>query len=70
MTNETSKDLTDKLFESIREDIDDFYTTHEQIDSSVDYEERVLKLAHEFAAKLITTGVGKMPKDRNAKKKS
>ena len=70
MAKNNSPSLTDEILDSIREEVDEFLSTHDQITSSVDYEEKVLEIARKFAARLISGGSGKLPKDRNAKKKS
>lgn len=70
MSKDKSHELTDEILESMREEVNDFFATHEQIPSSIEYEEKVLEIARKFAASLIAGGVGELPKDRNAKKKS
>jgi hypothetical protein len=70
MSKERSQALTDEMLESIREEVNEFFATHDQITSSIEYEEKVLEVARKFAAGLISTGSGQVPKDRNAKKKS
>jgi len=62
--------LTDEVLEAMREEVNHFFATHEGITSSIEYEEKVLDIARKFAAGLISSGSGKLPKDRNAKKKS
>lgn len=68
MTKEEA--LTDLILESMREEVAEFVKTQGQITSSIEYEEEVLRIARKFAAGLISTGGDKLPKDRNAKKKS
>lgn len=70
MAKDNSHPLTNEILESMREEVDEFLSTHDQITSSVEYEEKVLEIARKFAAGLISGGSGKLPKDRNAKKKS
>jgi len=70
MSKDKPQALTDEMLESIREEVNEFFATHDQITSSVEYEEKVLEVARKFAAGLISTGAGEAPKDRNAKKKS
>jgi redox-regulated HSP33 family molecular chaperone len=70
MSKDKSHELTDEILESMREEVNAFFATHEQIPSSIEYEEKVLEIARKFAASLIGGGVGELPKDRNAKKKS
>ncbi|MEL7247990.1 MAG: hypothetical protein AAFO03_06215 [Bacteroidota bacterium] len=70
MPKDNSHELTDEILESMRKEVNDFFATHEQIPSSIEYEEKVLEIARKFAANLISGGVGQLPKDRNAKKKS
>lgn len=62
--------LTDEMFEAMREEVNDFFATHDQIPSSIEYEEKVLEVALKFASQLVLAGAGEGPKDRNAKKKS
>ena len=70
MATKDSAQLTDEVLQKMKGDINDFFATHEQITSSRDYENKVFDLAQKFAASMVTTGVGKLPRDRNAKKKS
>ncbi|TXF89269.1 hypothetical protein FUA23_10990 [Neolewinella aurantiaca] len=70
MPVDNSHPLTDELLESMREEVNQFFATHEKIPTSIEYEEKVLEIARKFAAGLISGGLGKLPKDRNAKKKS
>lgn len=70
MTKDKTHPLTNEILESMREEVNKFLSTQDQITSSVEYEEKVLDLARKFAAGLISGGSGKLPKDRNAKKKS
>jgi len=62
--------LTDELLESMRDEVNDFFAIHDKIPTSIEYEEKVLEIARKFAAGLISRGSDKLPKDRNAKKKS
>lgn len=70
MPKDNSQALTDEVLEAMREEVNAFYATHDQITSSIEYEEKVLEVARKFASGLISAGAGKAPKDRNAKKKS
>jgi len=70
MSQDNSQLLTDEILESMRGEVNDFFATHEQIPTSLEYEEKVLEIARKFAAHLISGGAGQVPKDRNAKKKS
>jgi len=54
----------------MREEVDHFFTTHDKIPTSIEYEEKVIEVARKFAERLISGGLGQLPKDRNAKKKS
>ena len=62
--------LTDEVLESMRQEVDEFFATHEKIPTSIEYEEKVLEVARKFAERLLAGGLGQLPKDRNAKKKS
>jgi hypothetical protein len=64
------KILTDMILESMREEVEQFVKTQASITSSTEYEEEVLELSRKFATGLIQHGGGKIPQDRNAKKKS
>jgi len=70
MSKDKSHELTDEILESMGAEVDEFFATHEQIPTSIEYEEKVLEIARKFAANLISGGAGQLPKDRNAKKKS
>ena len=63
-----SKEITAAIFESIREEVEEFLAQESQISSSLEYEEKVAELSRKFAAGLITKSQGKMPKSRNSKK--
>jgi len=65
-----SKEIVDKLFESMRKELTEFVEKESQISSSLEYEERVLELSKKFAVGLIAQSQGQLPKSRNAKKKS
>jgi hypothetical protein len=70
MPTDNSHPLTNELLESMREEVDDFFATHDKIPTSTEYEEKVIEVARKFAERLISGGLGQLPKDRNAKKKS
>ena len=70
MSKDNSQMLTDEILASMREEVNEFLTTEDQITSSIEYEEKVLEIARKFAANLISGGSGRLPKDRNSKKKS
>lgn len=70
MSKDNSQVLTDEIFASMREEVNEFLATEDQITSSIEYEEKVLEIARKFAATLISGGTGRLPQDRNAKKKS
>lgn len=63
-----TQELADALFESMRAEVMQFMEQESQINSSTEYEERVLELSRKFAKSLITKSQGKMPKSRNSKK--
>jgi hypothetical protein len=63
-----SKEITDAILESIREDVAQFVEQESQITSSTEYEERVLELSKKFAVGLLSKSQGKMPGSRNLKK--
>ena len=64
-----TKQLVDSILEAVREDVTHFIEIEGQIDSSVEYEERILEIARHFCRNLIVQSKGKMPKSRNSKKK-
>lgn len=66
----TDKQITDLILESVRDEVAQFVETQGQITSSTEYEDKVLELSRKFAAGLIAHNTGKLPKSRNAKKKS
>lgn len=70
MPTSKSKQLTDEVLNKMRDEMNIFFETHEQISSSIEYENKVFDLAQKFAAGMVSAGAGKLPKDRNAKKKS
>lgn len=70
MPTDNSHPLTNELLESMREEVDHFFATHDKIPTSTEYEEKVIEVARKFAERLISGGLGQLPKDRNAKKKS
>ena len=63
-----SKLITDAILESMRKEVAEFVETQGNIDSSSQYEERVLELSRKFALGLISHRSGKLPKSRNSKK--
>lgn len=69
MSTPPTKALTDKVFDSMREEVDAFFDTHDSITSSLEYENKIFELAQKFAVQMVNSGVGKLPKDRNLKKK-
>jgi hypothetical protein len=62
--------LTDMILESMREEVEQFVKRQGKITSSTKYEDEVLELSRKFAVGLIKHSGNKIPKDRNAKKKS
>lgn len=62
--------IVDTILESLRDEVSQFVEEESKIDSSIEYEERVLSLAREFARKLTLETQGKIAKSRNSKKKS
>ena len=63
------KEIVDSILESMRLEVTEFVDKESKIKSSVEYEEEVLRISREFAHRLISKSMGKMPKSRNAKKK-
>jgi len=59
----------ESILKAVKEDITQFLDVHDQIDSSIEYEERVLEISRRFARNLISRSAGNWPKSRNAKKK-
>ncbi len=70
MSLDKEKVLTDLILESMREEVAEFVRTQDAITSATEYEDEVLALSHKFAVGLIQHSGVKLPKDRNAKKKS
>lgn len=68
MSTSNTVHLTDEVFNKMREEVDDFFATHEAISSSVEYENKLIELAQKFASKMLAAGAGQLPKDRNLKK--
>jgi len=67
---ESKKELVDSILEAVRQEVTDFVEIQDQIDSSVEYEEKLIQLARKFAQELVKGSSGKLPKSRNSKKKS
>lgn len=63
-----SQELADALLASMRAEIIQFMEQESQIESSTEYEERVLELSRKFARSLIGKSQGKQAKSRNSKK--
>lgn len=70
MSSNNSQRLTDEVLDKMRNEVKEFFDTHDEISSSIEYENKIFELAQKFAAGMVSTGAGKLPKDRNAKKKS
>ena len=68
MSKDKSHELTDEILESMRAEVDEFFATHEQIPTSIEYEEKVLEIARKFAANLISGGSGQLLKTEMRKK--
>jgi hypothetical protein len=54
----------------MRDEVAKFVDQQGKITSSTQYESKALELGRKFTAGLITHSAGKLPKSRNAKKKS
>jgi len=67
---EDKQQLVDSILEAVREEVMHFVEEEGAIESSVEYEEKVLELCRQFGRSVITGTSGKMPKSRNSKKKS
>ncbi len=67
---DSKKQLTDSILETVRQEVSEFLEVESKITSSVEYEEKVLSIAHKFARELIVKSAGNLPKSRNSKKKS
>lgn len=63
-----SKEIADAIWESMRKEVVEFIEQQSQIDSGLEYEERVAELSRKFAVDLISKSQGKLPKSRNSKK--
>lgn len=61
--------IVESILSSMREDIALFVSEAGSIESSREYEDRVLALSKQFGQSLISESMGKMPKSRNSKKK-
>lgn len=68
MSSTNSDRLTNEIFSKMREEVQTFFETHDQITSSREYEDKIFELAQKFAAGMVSASAGKLPKDRNAKK--
>jgi hypothetical protein len=63
-----TKQIVDSILESMRADLTEFIESQGKIDSSIEYEERVVELSKQFGVGVITKSMGKLPKSRNSKK--
>lgn len=66
----TDKEKTDLILESMRAEVAAFVKEQGEITSSTEYEDKLLALSRKFAVGLVTHSADKLPKSRNAKKKS
>ena len=64
----TKEEITDLIFESMREEVAQFVEEQCKITSSTEYEDRILELGRKFAAGLVKHSAGELPKSRNSKK--
>ena len=67
---ESKKQIADSILEAVRQEVTEFLEVEDQITSSLEYEDKVLTIARKFARELVVKSAGKIPKSRNAKKKS
>ena len=70
MAKLTTEEKTDLILEAMRAEVTKFVDQQDQFASPTEYEDQVLEVAHQFAAKLITHSSDHQRKGRNAKKKS
>jgi len=63
-----TRQIVDSILEAVREEVTQFVETHDQITSSLEYEERLLDIGRQFTLGLLCKSSGKLPKSRNLKK--
>ena len=62
------KEKVEAILDSMRAELQQFLEEESQINSSTEYEERVIELSRKFARGVISKSQGQLPKSRNSKK--
>lgn len=63
-----TKQIVESILESMRAELTEFVEAQSKINSSLEYEERVVELSRQFGTAVISKSMGQLPKSRNSKK--
>jgi hypothetical protein len=66
---ETSK-IVESILETVRAEMTEFIEQESSITCPIEYETKIIRIANTMAKNLLIGAQGKLPKSRNAKKKS